>query len=185
MQKPFSPNPRSESSLGTLESVPKKEEWAIINKYKALEFERMKHQEQMLDRQKKEQFRYLFHHLGMPWITRWTPAAMLSRRRGRRTECTTRGWQKLLNSRDRNSSSKSETGSWIVRTLMSKTWINLRTDRGWRMAIRVTTWRSELNQRKTTLKNLNFLGRKWWTHLISNCDRRVKSRNTTNCRIYS
>lgn len=44
---------RSEAPLASPDPIPKKEEWAIINKYKALEFERMKQQEQMLARQKK------------------------------------------------------------------------------------------------------------------------------------
>ena len=35
---------RSESPLSTADPIPKKEEWAIINKYKAMEFERMKQQ---------------------------------------------------------------------------------------------------------------------------------------------
>lgn len=45
--------------LETIDASPQREEWAIINKYKALEFERMKAKERMLDRQKKESFRYL------------------------------------------------------------------------------------------------------------------------------
>jgi hypothetical protein len=51
-------NSHTEPSLAIIEAAPRKEEWAIINKYKALEFERMKQQEVMVEREKKEQFRY-------------------------------------------------------------------------------------------------------------------------------
>jgi hypothetical protein len=45
---------RNESALlETVDASPQREEWALINKYKALEFERMKARERMLDRQKK------------------------------------------------------------------------------------------------------------------------------------
>lgn len=49
---------RNDSALlQTIDACPQREEWALINKYKALEFERIKAKERMLDRQKKESFR--------------------------------------------------------------------------------------------------------------------------------
>lgn len=42
----------------TIDNKPEKEEWAIINKYKAIEFERMKAKERELDREKKLSYRY-------------------------------------------------------------------------------------------------------------------------------
>lgn len=39
--------------MDTIEPLPEREEWALINKYKALEFERMKAREREIDRVKK------------------------------------------------------------------------------------------------------------------------------------
>lgn len=44
---------RNENKMDTIELSPEKEEWAIINKYKAIEFERIKAKERSIDREKK------------------------------------------------------------------------------------------------------------------------------------
>lgn len=49
---------RTKLNYQTIEHKPEKEEWAIINKYKAIEFERMKAKERELDREKKLSYRY-------------------------------------------------------------------------------------------------------------------------------
>lgn len=48
---------------------PKREEWGLINKYKAAEFERMKAMEKSVDRDKKLAFRYFLCKIDANWTS--------------------------------------------------------------------------------------------------------------------
>ena len=133
----------------TIDNKPEKEEWAIINKYKAIEFERMKAKERELDREKKQSYRYYQIYLVSNSITNSTHETTTNYIKNNKIENTMSILTVSLNNKDSKKKHKKYNASNKGKLSIPKTYKNYKkvAAETLEMEIQAIIWIQECSQK--------------------------------------